>query len=262
MTTQATPESIWKILSENAEQLKLLHRSQLLSKEENDRFFRDLHDREQRSKEENDRVILEMRESQRRSKEENDRFLRDLHDREQRSQEKTDRMILEMRESERRSKEEADRMIKKNDDRINELDRLFNSQWGKLIESLVEGDLVRILTQRGIRIMDTTTRLKGKRADGGNYEFDILAHDGDEVVVVEVKTTLRPDDIKKFLFKLNHFKTWMPRYGHNTIYGGMAWLTAAAGADTMLEKKGLFSIRATGNSASIVNDETFLPKAW
>ncbi|MEA3642456.1 MAG: hypothetical protein VBE63_21295 [Lamprobacter sp.] len=74
------------------------------------------------------------------------------------------------------------------------------------MESLVEGDLVNLLRARGIAITDTSTRLKGQRADGGNYEFDILAHNGEELVVVEVKTTLRPKDVKAFLRKLDQFK--------------------------------------------------------
>jgi hypothetical protein len=160
------------------------------------------------------------------------------------------------------SQKETDLQIKETSREIAELKKLFTSQWGKLMESLVEGDLVNLLNTRGIAITDTTTRLKGKRADGGNFEFDILAHNGLELVVVEVKTTLRPGDVKTFLGKLDHFKQWLPRYANNRIYGAMAWLSADAGAEAMLANRGLFSIRATGDSASIQNDTTFVPRAW
>ena len=130
------------------------------------------------------------------------------------------------------------------------------------MESLVEGDLVSLLNARGIPITDTTTRLKGKQPGGGNYEFDIIAHNGQEIVVVEVKTTLRPDDVKEFLEKLDHLKDWLPRYAGNRIYGAMAWLTTDASVEAMVIKRGLFSIRATGDSASIQNDSAFTPHAW
>ncbi|MDT8406231.1 MAG: hypothetical protein RQ715_03165 [Methylococcales bacterium] len=130
------------------------------------------------------------------------------------------------------------------------------------MESLVEGGLVSILNRRGIAISDTTTRLNGRRADGGNFEFDIVAHNGHELVVIEVKTTLRPNDVKQFVHKLDRIKQWLPRYAHNTIYGGMAWLTAVAGAEAMVQSRGLFSIRATGDSAAVVNSLAFRPKAW
>ena len=170
----------------------------------------------------------------------------------------TDRQF---KETDRQFKE-TDRKFKETDRKLNQLERLFTSQWGRLMESLVEGDLVNILTQRGIAIADTTSRLKGRRADGGNYEFDIIAHNGNEVVVVEVKTTLRPQDVEKFLGKLKQIKHWVPRYANNSIYGAVAWLTADAGAEEMAVNRGLFSIRATGDSAAIMNAEGFQPQRW
>jgi len=158
--------------------------------------------------------------------------------------------------------QETDRKFQETDRKINALERLFTSQWGKLMESLVEGDLINILNARGIGITDTSSRLKGKCPDGGNFEFDIIAHNGEEIVVVEVKTTLRPKDVTLFLDKLGRIKEWLPRYQKNRIYGAMAWLTADAGAEVMVDSRGLFSIRATGDSAAILNDPGFEPRAW
>jgi Holliday junction resolvase-like predicted endonuclease len=172
------------------------------------------------------------------------------------------REVAEAQKALTQAQKDTDRRFKDTDHKLNQLEQLFTSQWGRLMEALVEGDLVRLLTERGITIADTTTRLKGKRSDGGNYEFDIIAHNGEEVVVVEVKTTLRPEDVKGFLNKLNHLKTWIPRYAGNRLYGAMAWLTADAGAEAMVENRGLFSIRATGDSASILNAADFQPRAW
>lgn len=80
--------------------------------------------------------------------------------------------------------------------------------------------------------------------------------------MVEVKTTLKPNDVKKFIAKLNQLKGWMPRYAHSRIYGAMAWLTADAGADAMVLNRGLFSIRATGDSAQILNPPDFTLRYW
>lgn len=168
---------------------------------------------------------------------------------------------LKFAETDRRFKE-TDLKFKETDRNITRLEQLFESQWGKLIESLVEGDLVPLLTARGIPISDTSVRLKGKLPDGNNYEFDILAHNGEAVVVVEVKTTLKPKHVKQFINKLEHFKQWIPRYANNRVYGAMAWLVADAGAETMVLKKELFGIRATGDSAHILNPEPFTPREW
>ena len=152
----------------------------------------------------------------------------------------TDRLMKESAQETNRKFQETDRKFQETDRKFQETDQklkdlrdLFTSQWGRLMEALVEGDLVPLLTQRGIPVSDTSTRLKGKRPDGGSYEFDILAHNGMEMVVVEVKTTLRPDDVKHFLYKLDHLKGWIPRYAQHRIYGAMAWLTADAGAEVI-----------------------------
>lgn len=158
---------------------------------------------------------------------------------------------------------ETDWKFQETDRKLNRLEELFTSQWGKLLDLLVEGDLVNLLNARGIPINDTSTRLKRGMPDGGRCELDIVAHSyGDEMVVVEVKTTLKPGDVKVFLDKLNHLKDWIPRYRQNRIYGAMAWLTADAGAEAMVENRGLLSIRATGDSASILNPADFRPRAW
>ncbi|MCB1821072.1 MAG: hypothetical protein KDI73_05755, partial [Candidatus Competibacteraceae bacterium] len=174
----------------------------------------------------------------------------------------TDRKFQELVEAQKETERLLRQQAQVTEKKLNKLEELFTSQWGKLMESLVEGDLVNLLNARGIAITDTTTRLKGKRPDGGNYEFDILAHNGEEVVVVEVKTTLKPDDVKAFLSKLDDLKVWLPRYAGNRIFGAMAWLIADAGAEAMVINQRLFSIRATGDSAQILNSPDFIPRCW
>ena len=62
-------------------------------------------------------------------------------------------------ETDKRFKE-TDRQFKESDKKLKKLEDLFTSQWGKLIESLVEGDLIQLLNQRGIKVNDTSTRAK------------------------------------------------------------------------------------------------------
>ncbi len=154
----------------------------------------------------------------------------------------------------RLSQKETDKQLKKTE-------ALFNTQWGTLMESLVEGDLIAILNQQGIPVENTSINVK-KRSRDDNYEYDIIAENGQEVVVVEVKTTLRVADVKKFLGNLRKFTTRKPLYQHNTIYGAVAWLKAVQDAEVYAEKQGLFVIRATGSSASIVNQEDFKPQVF
>ncbi|VFM95146.1 MAG: hypothetical protein BECKG1743D_GA0114223_100806 [Candidatus Kentron sp. G] len=174
-----------------------------------------------------------------------------------RRQEKTDR---QMQETDRQM-QETDRKLQETLRGLKEARDLFTTQWGRLMESLVSGRLLELLNQRHMGVYEVSSRVKGSR-NGHSYEFDLIAHNGEKIVIVEVKTTLRPDDIREFIDKLKDAKTFLPRYRDNTIHGAVAWLQANAGAENMAINQGLFSIRAVGDSASIINESGFEPKAF
>ena len=79
---------------------------------------------------------------------------------------------------------------------------------------------------------------------------------------MEVKTTLRLRDIAHFEKKLAVFKRWSPRYDNTVVYGAVAYMRADEGTAGFAQKKGLFVIRATGDSAHIINAPNFKPKVW
>ena len=129
------------------------------------------------------------------------------------------------------------------------------------MESLIEGKLVEMLKARGIEVRQTSQRVEvsytTKEGDIYRREFDILAENGTEVVVVEVRTKLTPDKVKYFLRSLKDFKKYFPDYKSKNIYGAVAYLRSEAEAHLFSQKQGLFVIRATGNSASIINTKDF-----
>ena len=181
--------------------------------------------------------------------------------------EKQEKAALDMEKIRKRQKQtdrqmkQTDRQMKQTDRQMKKLAGLFTSQWGKLMESLVEGDLVPLLQARGISVQSTHPRVRGRR-NGKHYEFDILAGNGEEMVVVEVKTTLKADDVKQFLEKLNKFTEYEPVYRGKQVYGAVAYLRVEQDSELYAERQGLFVIRATGNSASIINDAGFVPRVF
>ncbi len=166
----------------------------------------------------------------------------------------------QMKDTDRRMKE-TDRQMKETDRRLKKLDELFTSQWGKLVESLVEGDLIPLLQARGIEVQTTYPRVSGRR-NGEHYEYDILAANGEEVVVVEVKTTLRAGDVTHFLEKLDKFTGWVSGFKGRKILGAVAYLKVDHSVQVYAERQGLYVIRATGSSASIINQADFRPRVF
>ena len=184
----------------------------------------------------------------------------------------SEEMATSRKEADRRMKEtdrqmkETDRQMKETDRQIQKIGAGFNRRWGALVESLVEGNLVKALQDRGVDIMATHTRseTRWKKPDGKieKREFDIIAANGREVVVVEVKTTLTKRDIEYFTETLKDFKNYLPIYHSKTIYGAVAYLKSENKAHSYAEQEGLFIIKATGDSASVVNEKNFKPKVF
>ncbi len=161
---------------------------------------------------------------------------------------------------------EAEKRSAEIDRQIQKIGGRFNERWGALVESLVEGKLVKIFQGHGIDITQTHTRSKSewRKPDGRikRREFDIIVANGTEVVVVEVKTTLVPKDVTVFLETLRDFRNYFRRYKTEIIYGAVAYLASESRAHLLAEEEGLFLIRATGDSASLVNRKDFKPKAF
>ena len=177
------------------------------------------------------------------------------------SQKDTDRRLKETDRLLKETTKKTDRQMKDTDRRLKKTDALFNSQWGKLMESLVEGDLVPLLQKQGIAVRSTTTRANG-RHNGEHFEYDILAVNDGEVVVVEVKTTLRAQDVKQFVGKLARFTSYRTEYRGWKVYGAVAYLKADQTVVLHAARQGLYVIRATGSSASIINEDGFQPRVF
>ena len=177
-----------------------------------------------------------------------------------RRMQETDRRVQETDQLLKRHAQEAQQRAKEAERRFRGLDELFNGQWGKLMEALVEGDLIDLLQARGIEVEHTLTnvRHRGERS----WEFDIIAVNGAEVVVVEVKTTLKVRQVEHFVGRMQEFTDLMPRYRGSTVYGAVAYLKADEASDSYAERQGLFVIRATRSSATITNPRDFRPRTF
>ena len=103
---------------------------------------------------------------------------------------------------------------------------------------------------------------KTESGEEKSKEFDIIAVNGSEVVVVEVKTTLKPRDVDYFIESLKDFKKCFRDYKNKKVYGAVAFLKSDSKAHVFSERKGLFVIRATGDSASLINKPDFKPKTF
>ena len=184
----------------------------------------------------------------------------------ERKREKLELKWSKQREEDSKQREEdshkTDAAIRKLSKEVSRLRDLFESQWSRLLEALVDGKLVHLLRQRQIPVNHTSSNVAGVSADGQAYEFDILAVNGDAVVVVEVKSRLQSDDVREFVDELKHFKSWLREYQGMKVYGAVAYLRADESAIRQAQNQGMFVIKAVGDSAQIINPSDFQARAW
>jgi hypothetical protein len=160
--------------------------------------------------------------------------------------------------------EETDRRLDKRfeatDEEIKMLSRLFTGQWGKLIESLAESGILEQLQSRGIAV-SRLFRRSVSRQNGREMELDFLLTNDTEVVLGEVKTTLKTDDVKNFVNKLDEFLYFYPHYKGFKIYGAMIGLNMEEASAKYAYRKGLFVFRVGGEGMlQLLNDDKFMPK--
>ena len=185
-----------------------------------------------------------------------------------RRMQETDRIVketsLQMKDTDRQLKAsiaETDRQLKasmaETDKKLNKFIGETGNRWGALGENLVEGNLAKKLKEKGFEVEGVLTQFRKR-----GHEFDIIAMNGKEIVVVEVKATLDPSDVGEFVEKMKKFKTIMPEYKNKTVYGAMAFLiNVNRQANVIAEKKGFFVIKATGD-VIITNKKNFKPKIF
>jgi Holliday junction resolvase-like predicted endonuclease len=158
--------------------------------------------------------------------------------------------------------QETDKKFQETDKKIKELAGLFTTQWGKLVEALVEPSCLKLFQDRGIQIEQSFQNVKAKYGKH-EMECDILLVNNSELVVVEVKTTFKPEYATEFADKLKLFKKIFPQYKGYKVIGAVAALKYEGQSDKFAYRQGVFVLRCTGEGIiKIMNDKKFIPKEF
>ncbi len=182
-----------------------------------------------------------------------------------RRMQETDRLIRKSKAENdqliRESKAETERQIKENRLFIKQIDSRWGNQWGILVEAMTEGSLIQVFKDRGIDVQCTVTNHRGAYQKV-EREFDVIAIDGRELVVVEAKSHFIQENVDYFLKTLKDFKKYCPEYSPWVVYGGIACLRKNKELFAYAEKKGLFVLRVQGKNAIMLNKKSFKPEVF
>jgi len=137
----------------------------------------------------------------------------------------------------------------------------LTGKWGKFVEGLVAPGAVKLFNERGIEVERTSTRNRVRKG-GEEMEIDVLIENEECAVVIEVKSTLKVEDVNELIEKLKRFREFFPRYEDSKLIGAVAGIVIEERADRYAYRQGLFVIGQTGETVKILNDDKFKPKVW
>ena len=165
-----------------------------------------------------------------------------------RRMQETDRMIKENKEGLKETRALLDDIARRSDKRIKELDNLFSTQWGKLIESLSTPAALKLFKDLDIginRVYSGERKIKDNGID--KIELDIVLCNTTVAIVVEVKTTFRRSDVSEFFKKMKTVKKYFPEFADKQLYAATAAIKYNDSSDVIAQKKGMFVIHTSGN---------------
>ena len=144
-----------------------------------------------------------------------------------------DQRIRENNEQIRKSREEFNKSMAE----VNRnLGGIGNTQ-GEIAEDLFRRNTKAALNDYGIHIDQVHHNLRAT----GRREYDIVAVNANQAVVIEIKTKLKARDVEKFLqTQLPQFKSAFPEFRDYAVYGGMGALVMSREQELELCGLGLF----------------------
>ena len=94
-------------------------------------------------------------------------------------------------------------------------------------------------------------------------EYDIVLHNGEYAIIIEVKYKLHPDDVSDFVNrKLVHFKPLFHEYANKKIIGAVAGMSVPPDSYDRAAKHGLLVLTQSGENLSLMNPEGFRWKEY
>ena len=154
--------------------------------------------------------------------------------------------------------------IKESHDKFNKQFEKLGNRIGELIESMVEGGIVRLFEAQGYSFT-SCCRHKEFRIMNPRYycgEIDLLLENGDVACLVEVKTNLSVNDVKDHIKKLSMYRIDADSRGDRRHF------IAAVGGGVVREnvrtfalKQGMFVVQQSGENVEILVPKG-KPKVW
>ena len=221
-----------------------------------------------KSAEEMSKFQAEMEANRRKSDEQMSKFQAEMSAARGHSEREMSKFQDEMQEDRRNSKEEMSKF--QEDMRLDrrELNKKLGEiahKQGRMAEDLVSPSICRILLEilglplsyecnQSERVRRRHSKIRGRRR-----EFDVVAEYGDYVLVVETKSTPKPENIPELLAMTREFRDYFPEFKDRKLIAGLAMLYADKSLIRYASSKGIIILAVGDELMDVMNEPGFVP---
>ncbi len=181
---------------------------------------------------------------------------------EQRQAEYEQRQKEDQAESKQRQKD-LDRQFQETDRKISAL----GSRVGQIVEHMVGGGIIRKFQELGYEIKRLSRNtIFGEIGTKEQGEVDLTLYDGDVVILIEVKTNLKTDDVLDHVARMEKYRRSVDRPGEpdkHRYIGAVAGAVVEPNVADFAQKQGMYVIVQSGDAVEILPPpEGFVVKTW
>ena len=180
-------------------------------------------------------------------------------------QKKTDERFRETDERFRETDErfrETDEQFRKTDKKLKNIGRLVGDLGGSQ-GSAAEDLFFRNTKPVFARLKKEFHDIRRNFTSRGKSEYDIVAINNKEILVMEVKNKLTAPDVDRFVYtQLPRFKVDFPKYVPYRLIGCVAGLSVKEAVEKYAERKGLYVLTQSAGSAKLANSPRFKEKVF
>ncbi len=159
---------------------------------------------------------------------------------------------------------ETDKMFKETDRKIDRLAKMY----GGVSENSRE--MAEEFFKRGLEARDSIFGIKYDKVDRFERrtkklqgEYDIVLHNGEYTIVIEVKYKLHPKDVDDFINrKLANFKVLFDEYAGKKVIGAVAAMSIPKSSYEAAKEKGLLVLSQSGERVAVMNPKDFVWKEF
>jgi predicted AAA+ superfamily ATPase len=178
----------------------------------------------------------------------------------------TDRKFQETREQ----MKETDRKIHESAEQLKQTQRevgKLGSKIGDIIENMVRGKILKKFQALGYDVTGCSpNKFFEMDESGATGEVDLLLDDGPVGILIEVKTTLRTDDIRDHIERIKKYRRYIDRRGVDRkqhFIGAVAGAVVSDEVPQFAQSQGMYVIVQSGEAVEIVTPpEGFVAKEW